>query len=342
MKRDERLLRAVQETLCLDNQTLAQELHPDFIRYFGHLLHDSNAIKRYVEEIDYLMQRGGLRGHVLDLAAGFGVTAVCLRMLGVETATCLDISDTKVMTGRKLVQLLQVDRCGFHLGDGRTLPFANESFDAVLIKDAVSHFSDPMRVLAEVARVLKSRGRLVVFDDRNARNPHVAAATRKIWEMSETGSAKELRSLGMNTSFRRMRHDYIAQRFPHLEERELGAIADTTRGYTFEMLDRAVPSMLEGRTFEPAPIDPCVNPESGIVQERLVDPLGLARDLEKLGYRARLVPPLQWDPKTWLRDGGSWKGFWARAAVRMIWLIRALRPMLLQRMDHFIVAGLKP
>src|SRR5262249_23114376 len=169
----------------------------------------------------------------------------------------------------------------------------------------------------------------------------VAAATRKIWEMSETGSPTELRSLGMSTSFRRMRHEYIARRFPHLEERELGAIADTTRGYTFAMLDRAVPAMLEGRTFELASSASCVNRESGIVQERLVDPLGLTRDLEKLGYRARLVPPLQWHPKTWLQNGGNWKGFWIRAAVRMIWPIRALRPMLLQRMDHFIVVGLK-
>jgi len=341
MKRDERLLRRIRETLCLDDQILARQLDPDFVRYFRHLLRDSIAIKRYFEEIDYLVQRGGLRGHVLDLAAGFGVTAVSLRMLGVDAATCVDISETKVMTGRKLVQLLQVDRCRFLLADGRQLSFANESFDGVLIKDAVSHFNDPLRIWAEVARVLKPGGRLVVFDDRNARNPHVAAATRKIWEMSETGSAKELQSLGLNSSFRRMRHEYIARRFPHLEERAIDAIADTTRGCTFEMLDRAVPSMLEGRTLELAPIAPCVNPESGIVQERLVDPLGLMRDLTKVGYRARLVPPLQWDPKTWLQDGGSWKGFWARTAVRMIWPTRALRPMLLQRMDHFLVAGLK-
>ena len=143
----------------------------------------------------------------------------------------------------------------------------------------------------------------------------------------------------MDVSFTQMRRDYLARRFPQLDEPELAAIADTTTGYTFEMLDRAVPSRLEGKLVELTPLAPCVNPESGIVQERLVDPIALTRELEGLGFRTHLVLPMQWDPKTWLHGGGSWKGFWARVVVRMIWPTRALRTVLLQRMDHFIVVG---
>jgi ubiquinone/menaquinone biosynthesis C-methylase UbiE len=341
MNRDEALLRRVHETLSMDDETLAQQIHPDFNRYFRHLLRNSMAVKRYVGEIDYLVSRCGLRGQVLDLASGFGLTAICLKLLGVDNVTCIDVAETKVTAGGKLARLVQVDGCAFHRGDGRGLPFEDESFDCVLIKDAVSHFRDPMGVWTEVIRVLKPGGRLTIVDDRNQRNPHVVAGTRKIWEMSETGSARELSRLGIDVAFTKMRHDYIAQRFPQLEDGEIALAADMTRGFTFEMLDRAVPFILEGKTPDMAPLAPCINPESGIVQERLVDPLHLARDLGRLGLRARIVLPVQWDPRAWLDAGGDWKGLWARLAVQAIWPVTALRPILLRRMNNFVIVGLK-
>jgi SAM-dependent methyltransferase len=330
MNRDDRLLRRIQEMLSLDNDTLAQQLHSDFNRYFRHLLRDPAAIARYFEDVEYLLNRGRLQGRVLDLASGFGLTAICLRMLGVDSVTGLDISDTKVTTSRTLAKRLQVDNCVFQLGDGLSLPFEDGSFDGVLIKDAVSHFSDPPGVWAEVTRVLRPGGRLVIVDDRNQRNPHVVAATRKIWEISETGTATELSSLGMDVSFTQMRRDYIAQHFSHVGEGARSAIADRTRGFTFAMLDRAVPSLLEGKPVGLTPVAPCVNPANEIVQERLVDPLGLARDLESLGFGTSVLPPV-------LR-----KRLFARIVVRMLWPASALRPALLRRMDSFIVVARKP
>jgi SAM-dependent methyltransferase len=47
-------------------------------------------------------------------------------------------------------------------GDGTVLPFAGASFDAVLSTWAVEHFHDPGRVFAEVARVLRRDGLLLL------------------------------------------------------------------------------------------------------------------------------------------------------------------------------------
>src|SRR5262249_49322531 len=53
----------------------------------------------------------------------------------------------------------------FHVADatGR-LPFADESFDAVLCNDAINHLRDRGAVLAEWRRLLRARGRVAYTD----------------------------------------------------------------------------------------------------------------------------------------------------------------------------------
>lgn len=47
-------------------------------------------------------------------------------------------------------------------GDGRRLPFADASFDTVLSTEVLEHVLSPGEVLAEMARVLKPEGRLLI------------------------------------------------------------------------------------------------------------------------------------------------------------------------------------
>ena len=42
------------------------------------------------------------------------------------------------------------------------LPFADGSFDAVICKGAIDHFDRPERAIAEMARVTRQRGRVVL------------------------------------------------------------------------------------------------------------------------------------------------------------------------------------
>lgn len=48
--------------------------------------------------------------------------------------------------------------------DGQALPFADESFDAVILHLIVAVIPDPAACLRETARVLRSEGRAVIFD----------------------------------------------------------------------------------------------------------------------------------------------------------------------------------
>lgn len=59
--------------------------------------------------------------------------------------------------------------------DGKTIPFADESFDAVLCTEVLEHVPDPVPFIAELRRVLKSGGRAVVTLPWSARfhyQPH--------------------------------------------------------------------------------------------------------------------------------------------------------------------------
>jgi hypothetical protein len=89
------------------------------------------------------------------------------------------------------------------------------------------------------------------------------------------------------------------------------------------------------------PFAPCVNPANEIVQERLVDPLDLMRDLDRVGFATRMIVPAEWEPQTWRRRGGDWKGFATRLAVWLSWRLPALRPALLRGMDHFLAVARK-
>jgi SAM-dependent methyltransferase len=63
---------------------------------------------------------------------------------------------------------------------GESLPFEDESFDAVFSSNCIDHTSDPDRVLAEVGRVLRHGGRFALtaeiytedLGERNAGHPH--------------------------------------------------------------------------------------------------------------------------------------------------------------------------
>jgi SAM-dependent methyltransferase len=45
----------------------------------------------------------------------------------------------------------------------RDLPFADQSFDVVLVVDVLEHVADPRHLLAEASRVLRPRGKMVAF-----------------------------------------------------------------------------------------------------------------------------------------------------------------------------------
>ncbi len=95
---------------------------------------------------------------VLDLAAGTGTSAEPFRRAGAEVVAC-DFSLGMLRVGRS-----RLPRLAFAAGDATSLPFADGSFDAVTISFGLRNVVDVTAALAEMARVVRPGGRLVVCE----------------------------------------------------------------------------------------------------------------------------------------------------------------------------------
>ena len=95
---------------------------------------------------------------VLDLAAGTGTSSVPFASRGAAVVPC-DFSLGMLAVGRRREPSLP-----FVAGDALRLPFADASFDAVTISFGLRNTVDPEGALAEMARVTRPGGRLVVCE----------------------------------------------------------------------------------------------------------------------------------------------------------------------------------
>lgn len=97
-------------------------------------------------------------GRVLDVASGDGVLTELVAPRA-ESVTCLDHSPKVISAARK--RLSKVPNVTFAVGDMHHLPFADDSFEQVILLNALTYAAQPARVIDEVARVLSAGGRLV-------------------------------------------------------------------------------------------------------------------------------------------------------------------------------------
>jgi demethylmenaquinone methyltransferase/2-methoxy-6-polyprenyl-1,4-benzoquinol methylase len=95
---------------------------------------------------------------VLDLAAGTGTSTAAFAERGASVVAC-DFSLGMLRVGRK-----RRPEMPFVAGDALRLPFADDSFDAVSISFGLRNVNDVDRALAELHRVTKPGGRLVVCE----------------------------------------------------------------------------------------------------------------------------------------------------------------------------------
>ena len=95
---------------------------------------------------------------ILDLAAGTGTSSVPFAEAG-ATVVPTDFSLGMLEFGRSRLPGLP-----FVAGDGMHLPFADEVFDAVTISFGLRNINDRLAGLAEMLRVVRPGGRLVVCE----------------------------------------------------------------------------------------------------------------------------------------------------------------------------------
>ena len=107
---------------------------------------------------------------VLDLAAGTGSSSLPFRRAGAFVVP-VDFSLGMLRTGRERLPALP-----FTAGDALALPFADGIFDVVTMSFGLRNVVDPGCALAELARVTRPGGRLVICEFSRPTWKPVAAA----------------------------------------------------------------------------------------------------------------------------------------------------------------------
>jgi ubiquinone/menaquinone biosynthesis C-methylase UbiE len=102
---------------------------------------------------------------VLEVAPGPGYFSIELAKLGSYSIAGLDISETFVEIARANAAKAGVS-VDFRRGNASAMPFDEGTFDYLLCRAAFKNFTEPVKALQEMYRVLKPGGQALVIDLR--------------------------------------------------------------------------------------------------------------------------------------------------------------------------------
>lgn len=100
---------------------------------------------------------------VLDVACGPGLTA-CAVAATAAHVTGIDLTPAMLERAKARQADLGLTNLDWQLGDVYALPFDDDSFSLVLTRFSFHHFLNPAAVLAEMIRVCRPGGRVMVWD----------------------------------------------------------------------------------------------------------------------------------------------------------------------------------
>ncbi len=134
---------------------------------------------------------GGCR--VLDTGCGDGALAAALAGRGAEVFG-VDSSQGMIAAARRRAQTQRAD-AHFAVAQAERLPFASENFDTVVAITVLCFIPDPAAAMAEMTRVLKPGGRLIL-GELGSRSTWAVVRRIKGWLGSPVWRAARFRSPG--------------------------------------------------------------------------------------------------------------------------------------------------
>ena len=152
-------------------------------------------------------------GDVLDIASGDGVLAELLSPHA-DRYVCIDSSQRVVAAASE--RLKRFDNVEVREGDMHALPFANASFDLVVLMHALTYAAKPAQAVAEAARVLRPGGRLLLSS--LARHEH-RSVVEAYGHLNLGFTAKELEKFAVKAGLEIANCDIVTRerRPPHFE-----------------------------------------------------------------------------------------------------------------------------
>lgn len=100
---------------------------------------------------------------VLDVACGAGHASEQAAPF-VRQVVGVDITPALLTLGAARLEAAGLRNVLLQEGDATALDFVDDSFDLVVCRSSLHHFPDPARALAEMARVCRPNGRVVISD----------------------------------------------------------------------------------------------------------------------------------------------------------------------------------
>jgi ubiquinone/menaquinone biosynthesis C-methylase UbiE len=134
--------------------------------------------------------------HLLEIACGPGILAEAVAPL-VKELVCVDATPAMIILARERLAKTGVTNVKFVESFAEQLPFEDAQFDVIVTRLSLHHFADIPAVLAELRRVLRSQGRLVVADIVTSEDPEEARLHNALEQLRDPShvrmfSAKEL------------------------------------------------------------------------------------------------------------------------------------------------------
>lgn len=133
----------------------------DFLNHFLSLGIDNSWRKRAIKAIP-----GTIKNPlILDVATGTADLAIAALKINPEKIIGIDISEKMVEIGRrKLIRKGLYGKIELRMGDSENIEFKDNTFDVAMVAFGVRNFSDPLKGLTEMKRVIRPGGLIMVLE----------------------------------------------------------------------------------------------------------------------------------------------------------------------------------
>jgi len=149
-------------------------------------IRDEDALRLLVEA-----SGAGPADTVLDVACGPGLVVAAFARVA-RHVTGIDLTPAMIERARALVDERELANVTLTLGDVRPLPYPDGAFSIVVSRFAFHHFLEPAAVLAEMVRVCRPGGRLVVADAAVSPDPARAAAFNRMEKLRDPSHVRAM------------------------------------------------------------------------------------------------------------------------------------------------------
>lgn len=145
--------------------------------------------------------RPGPDDFALDVACGGGLVARALAR-HVRRVIGIDVTPAMLDEARRAAAAEGLDNIEWDQGDVTRLPYADASFTIVATRLSFHHLLDPAAALAEMVRVCRPGGRIVVIDSSPSEEPEKAAAFNRLEKLRDPSHTRALPLSEMRGLFR--------------------------------------------------------------------------------------------------------------------------------------------